>query len=287
MTLSAKTSVEPSLDRYREALLTSPKLTAIPNVRHGVTGRIAGLTPAEANIGYGAPRDKDAAWIERKRWSHAAGIDPLAISTVHQVHGRGVIQVDANDRGRGGPLGSISLGQADALMTNSPGVAVMTLHADCLPIILVDPDALAVCAIHSGWRGTVADVPGAAVAALVEQFGAAPERIVALIGPGIRSCCYEVGDEVIASWREMAGDDAEFAIASGPRRWHLDLPDANRWLLLRAGIKPEHIDDLALCTRCHGDRWFSHRGQGPETGRFAAMVGIAPSINNEESDSWF
>ena len=286
MTLSAKTSIEPSLDRYRDALLTSPRLSAIPTLRHGITGRIPGLAPAEANIGYGAPRDKDAAWVERKYWSNAAGIDPMALSTVHQVHGRGVVQVGVNDRGRGGPIGSGSLGQADALMTNSPGVAVMTLHADCLPIFLVDPNALAICAIHSGWRGTVADIPGAAISAMVKQFGAAPERIIAVIGPGIRSCCYEVGDEVIEVWREVAGNDAEIAIAAGARRWHLDLPDANRWLLLRAGIKSEHIDDLALCTRCHGDRWFSHRGQGPETGRFAAMIGIAPTTN-EGSDSWF
>ena len=286
MTLSANTSIEPSLDRYRDALLTSPKLSAIPNVRHGITGRIPGLAPAEANIGYGAPRDRDAAWIERQRWSNAAGINPLAISTVHQVHGRGVVRVDFEESGRGGPLGSSSLGQADALMTNSPGVAVMTLHADCLPIILVDPGVLAVCVIHSGWRGTVADVPGAAIAAMVEQFGASPERIVAMIGPGIRSCCYEVGDEVIAGWREVAGDSANESIEVGPRRWHLDLPKANRWLLMRAGISPEHIDDQALCTRCNGDQWFSHRGQGPETGRFAAMVGIAPATS-EESDSWF
>src|SRR5215207_7638406 len=125
MALSTQTSVEPSLDRYRDALLSSPRLSAIAEVRHGITGRIPGLTPAEANIGYGAPRDKEAAWIERKRWGNAAGIDPLAISTAHQVHGRGVFRVDSNHRGRGGPLGSSSLGQADALMTNSPGVAIM------------------------------------------------------------------------------------------------------------------------------------------------------------------
>ncbi len=285
MALSVNTSIEPSLDHYRKALLTSPRLSAIPDVRHGITGRISGLAPAEANIGYGVPRDKDAAWIERQRWCRAAGIDPLAISTVHQVHGRDVVRVDIDDRGRGGPFGSNALGQADALMTNAPGVAIMTLHADCLPIILVDPDVLAVCVIHSGWRGTVADIPGASIDAMVNEYGADPERIIAIIGPGIRSCCYEVGDEVIAGWRALAGDAADAAIASGPRRLHLDLPDANRWLLMRAGIKAGNIDDLAHCTRCNGDRWFSHRGQGPETGRFAAMVGIAPATH-EESDSW-
>ncbi len=285
MAISANRSIKPSLDHYREALLASPRLSAIPALRHGITGRIPSHAPAEANIGYGAPRDKDAAWVERQRWCRAAGIDPQAVSTVHQVHGRDVAQVDVKDRGRGGPLGGSSLGQADALMTNAPGVAIMTLHADCLPIILVDPDPLAVCVVHSGWRGTVADIPAASIDAMVKAYGADPGRIIAMIGPGIRSCCYEVGDEVIADWRALAGDAAENAIEAGPRRMHLDLPNANRWLLMRAGIKAENIDDLALCTRCYGDRWFSHRGQGPETGRFAAMVGIAPALN-EESDSW-
>src|SRR3954470_6799463 len=98
MALIAKTPIESSLAHYRSALLTSPRLSAIPDLRHGITGRIPGITPAEANIGYGAPRDKDAAWIERQRWCRAAGIEPQAVSTVHQIHGRDVIRVESSQR---------------------------------------------------------------------------------------------------------------------------------------------------------------------------------------------
>lgn len=276
----------PLLAPYQEALLTSDRLSALPWLRHGISGRIPDAEPAEANIGYGAPRNKDAAWTERQRWCLAARIDPQAMSTVHQVHGRDVVEVTIAETGRGGPLGSTSLGQADALMTDAPGVAVMTLHADCLPIILVEPVVNAVCVIHAGWRGTVADIPGAAVSAMVDRYNADPDCIIALLGPGIRSCCYEVGDEVIDAWRDLAGTDADASIAPGAVKWHLDLPSANRLLLQRAGLREEMIDDRASCTRCNGDRWFSHRGQGAETGRFAAMAGIAPAQNGE-SDPWY
>ena len=277
---------DPRLALYQNALLTSERLSVYGWLRHGITGRIPDAEPAEGNIGYSAPRDRDAAWAERQRWCLAARIDPQAMSTVHQVHGSDVVEVAFTESGRGGPLGSANLGQADALMTNAPGVAVMTLHADCLPIILVEPEVRAICVIHAGWRGTVADIPGAAVRAMTERYGADPARMIALLGPGIRSCCYEVGDEVIEFWRELAGANADASIARGPAKWHLDLPGANRQLLLRAGIRGDLIDDQSSCTRCNGDRWFSHRGQGAETGRFAAMAGIAPERNGE-SDSWY
>jgi YfiH family protein len=268
------------LKPYRDRLLQSDRLRDHPVIRHGVTGRLIGTIPAEGNIGFSAPRDREAATRERLRWASAAGVDAGAIYTVHQVHGNRVIAID-EPRSGNGP----SLGQADAIMTATPGVAVLTLHADCLPIILADLDKPAVCAIHAGWRGTVADVAGSAVAAMQSTYGSEPSRLIAFFGPGMKSCCYEVGDEVVAAWRALAGSDADLALAMGPRRWHFDLALANRWLLHRAGVVLENIDDPALCTMCHGDRWFSHRKQGPETGRFGAIVGIAPQ-NEGEFGTW-
>lgn len=257
-----------TLERYRAGLLQSDRLNAHPAIRHGFTGRIQGLPPAEGNIGLSAPRDRDAALAERVNWAAAAGIDPARVFTVHQVHGNDTIAVDDEIAGR-------SLGPADAVMTATPGNAVMTLHADCLPVILVDPQKPAVCAIHAGWRGTVTDAAGAAVAAMRTTYGSHPGSLIAFFGPGMKACCYEVGDEVVDAWRVAAGADAEIALSRGPRKWHFDLGLANRWLLLRAGLLPENIEDPEICTMCNGDRWFSHRQQGAATGRFGALVGIA------------
>lgn len=273
-----------SIQLYRDRLLQSELISDRLGIRHGFTGRLPGIEPAEGNIGFSAPRDKVAAALEREHWARAAGIDSRAIYTVHQIHGNQVIAIDEPRSVESTPVPS--LGPADAIMTSTPGVAVMTLHADCLAIIVVDPNKPAVCAIHAGWRGTVVDVAGAAVSAMRSTYGSDPSSLIAVFGPGMKSCCYEVGDEVVEAWREVAGDDAVLALKPGPRRWHFDLGLANRWLLERAGIQSAQIDDPGLCTMCNGDRWFSHRQQGPETGRFGAIVGIAPQDHSGDITSW-
>ncbi|MCC6703762.1 MAG: peptidoglycan editing factor PgeF [Thermomicrobiales bacterium] len=267
-------------------MLTSSLLHGHATIRHGVSGRLVGVEPAEGNVGYSKPRDIAAAWIERQRWAQAARIDPNALTTASQVHGNDVIAIGIESAGNCAPDASGPYARADALITASPGVAVMTLHADCLPIILADPELPAIGVVHAGWRSTVGDVVGETVRAMVTQLGADLDRIVAMVGPGMRSCCYEVGNEVVDAWRAIAGREAYAALAPGPgSKWHFDLPRANMILLERAGISADRIDDQAHCTMCHADRWFSHRAQGPETGRFAAFAGIAP-VEKEDSSTW-
>ena len=168
--------------------------------------------------------------------------------------------------------GRVALG--DALITDRPGAVLMTLHADCLPILLVDPDRPAVAAVHAGWRGTVADVAGASVRAMAAAFSSRPGRLLAYLGPAIGSCCYEVGDEVAAAWSSLGIPDAAGGLVRSGERWRFDLHAANRALLTRAGIDPPKCDVSPICTRCAGDHWFSHRGQGPETGRFGALIAL-------------
>jgi YfiH family protein len=210
----------------------------------------------------------------RIQWCHAAGIDPATLVTVHQIHGATVRVAGAADVGHGAQPGSETLGQADAIITREPGVALMTLHADCMPILLYDPETPAVASIHAGWRGTTEDVAGATVAAMQREFGSRPEQLRAFLGAAIGRCCYEVGDEVVAAWRDQAGDEGDTALDWTGPRWHLDLRAANRLLLVRAGLSEELIDVSDICTRCQPDEWFSHRGQGPLTGRFAALIAL-------------
>ncbi len=268
--------VDPALLTYRTALVRSERIAAIAGVRHGLTGRIPGQGAADANVGYSPPRDRAAAWEERQRWCAVIGVDPAALTVTRQVHGASVLAVAEHEAGRGGPPGSDPLGEADALMTDAPGVAVMTLHADCMPVLLVDPERPAVCAIHAGWRGTTLGIVRAAVQAMTATYGSDPARLLAWIGPSIGGCCYEVGDEVVAAWRALTGDAAPGAIVAGPRKAHIDLVAANHWLLAEAGVAADRIEVAAACTRCDGERWFSHRGQGADTGRFGAIIGIVP-----------
>ena len=257
----------------------SPLLAAFPFVRHGLTYRAQGMGAAEGNMGYGPPRDQADAWAMRQRWCEAIGLDPARIVTMSQVHGAEVVRVTEADAGRGAAPGSRSVGRADAMITDVPGVALLTLHADCLPILLVDPVRPAVAAVHAGWRGTVAGVTVAAVRAMTDAFGSDPREVRAYLGAAIGGCCNEVGPEVTAAWRDYARDFgplAELAISRPSVKEHFDGQRANALLLQHAGLVPEHLDVDWSCTRCEGDRWFSHRGQGPTTGREGAFIGLVP-----------
>lgn len=255
----------------------SELLSGFENIVHGLTYRVPGMGKADGNIGYSGGRDRDDAWQMRQLWASAIGFDASRFVNVGQVHGNDVIRAYADDAGQGARPDSTVIGYADALITDAPGVFLSTMHADCLPILLVDPARPAIAAVHAGWRGTVADVAGNAVRAMQKEFGSDPGEIRAFLGPAIGVCCNEIGDEVIDAWREQArnmGPLAELAITRPVVKQHFDVPRANSLLLQRAGLQPQHMEISPICTKCSLDSWFSHRGHGPSAGRQAAFIGI-------------
>jgi YfiH family protein len=257
--------------------LRSALLAKVSFVRHGLTYRVPGLGRAEGNIGLGTPRDREDAWEMRKLWCADIGVEPERIVTMGQVHGNDVLRVRVEDAGKGSRDPGTHLGYADALITDAAGPVLMTLHADCQPILLVDPVRRAVGAVHAGWRGTVADVGGATVAAMGREFGSDPGDLLAYLGPAIGPGQNEVGDEVIEAWRTQAEDlgaEADAAVLKPGAKHHFDVPTANRLLLLRAGLQPDHIEVSDICTKTSKDSWFSHRGHGPNAGREGALIAI-------------
>lgn len=257
----------------------SPLLADVRGIVHGITQRVPGLGRADGNVGYSPPRDQADAWAMRRRWAAVVGVDPDRIVTVGQVHGRAVLRARAADAGLGARPSSGRLGLADAIVCGEPGPVLFSLHADCLPLLLAAPGTRGrqpvVAAVHAGWRGTVADIAGETVRAMADGYDVDPADLVAATGPTIGGCCYEVGPEVVAAWSALAGADAGAALRARADRTALDLDAANRLLLVRAGVRPDRIESAGICTRCHGASWFSHRGQGPTTGRFAAVIAIA------------
>lgn len=205
------------------------------------------------------------------RVAEAVGVAPEALCRVRQVHGAAV----ACYRKGGPPPGAPPV--ADIVMTDDPSLAVAVQVADCVPLLLADTASGAVCAAHVGWRGAVAGVPGAAVAALADAFGSRPENLLAAIGPSIGPCCYEVGEEVRAAfWRASRGrraGDVDGWFHTGARgRPHLDLWRAAADLLLAAGLDPRRVHASRLCTADHRRFFYSYRADGPGTGRMAAAI---------------
>jgi polyphenol oxidase len=256
----------------------SELLSSIPGVAHGLTRRVEGLGRAHGNIGFSAPRDRDDAWAMRRRWCAAMGLEPEHLVTLGQIHGRDVHIATGAQAGHGARPGSTQIGLGDALVTNQIGPVLMTLHADCQPVLIVDPGAgrrgPAVGVAHAGWRGTAANIVGATLAVMIAAFGTRADDIHVVLGPAIGRCCYDVGEDVVEAWRQTAGADADEALTTDGQRHQFSLTAANALLLSRAGVRAANMDASGICTKCDGDRWFSHRGQGAQTGRFGAMISI-------------
>ena len=147
--------------------------------------------------------------------------------------------------------------ECDALVTNTPGLALLVFTADCTPILLHDPVTGAVGAAHAGWRGTAQAIGVKTLRAMVDNFGCDPKNVRAAIGPNIGKCCFETDADVPQAIVAAYGSEAEAFIEKWGEKYHLDLKAINALGLRRAGIS--HIDISDNCTMCEHDRFWSHR----------------------------
>jgi YfiH family protein len=205
--------------------------------------------------------------LEARGVAHAFGIrgaaPPDGLRRPRQVHGIDV--VDAEDCDPGAPP------EADAVVSSLPGVPVAVVTADCVPLLLAGDEGRAVAAIHAGWRGLAAGVIEAGVAALRRRS----ESIVAVVGPHIGSCCYEVDTPVLDALRRHHGEAAVGAASRAERPGHaqLDLGALAERSLLATGLSAGSIGRIeGACTRCDAERFHSYRRDGPRAGRLVHYV---------------
>ena len=257
-------------------VLHSRLLDQLGWLRYGFTRRVPGMGIADGNVSYSGGRDRGDAWLNRQRWAARFGLDAERIVTSGQIHGTTLLPIHAEDGGRGARPDSEIVGIADALMTNEPGPVLLSLHADCLPMVLADRRRCVAAVIHAGWRGTVADMAGAAIRAMTTTYGTRPEDVVAFLGPAISGERYEVGPEVAAGWSAIAAPDSIALWPGRDDRSQFDVRQANRERLRAAGVPDAQIEDCGMCTATDSIEWFSHRAQGPATGRFGVMASIMP-----------
>jgi len=198
--------------------------------------------------------------------SHGFGTrdaSPEADITLRQVHSSRVLNAQGlKDRDREG----------DALVTDQIGASIGIRIADCVPILLLDCRHRAVAAVHAGWRGTAADIVNCTIEAMARDFETHPDDVYAAIGPCIRGCCYEVGSDVAARFASLFPEWAPDTGPDAPAARKLDLSEANRRQLQKAGVQPHRIFDSCLCTTCQPAQFFSYRREPENPGRMVAAI---------------
>jgi len=164
--------------------------------------------------------------------------------------------------------------KGDALLTDRPGILLVVRTADCLPVLLVDKKKKVVAAVHCGWRGTKKKLAEKAVKAMSVLYKCERSSLLAVLGPCIEQDCYEVGDEVRESFQDAGIRDDFFLSSSAKKgRYYFDLKQANRYQLLKAGMKPENIFSVDLCTYCE-ESLFSYRRDGLKAGRMVNFIAL-------------
>ena len=201
-------------------------------------------------------------WLVHGFGTQASGVwpDPWQLIMLKQIHSDIAVRVDG---GRG------YVGEGDALYSDRPGVVIGVRTADCVPILLADPEHRAVAAVHAGWRGSAAGIVEKTVRRMAEEYGSDPAALHAAIGPAIGGCCYEVGPEVAREFRAYP----EGLSGEGERR-HLDLTAVNRKQLGIARLDPSRIYSGAGCTKCSPGEFHSYRRDGARAGRMISAIGV-------------
>jgi YfiH family protein len=237
------------------------------------TGRAGGTSAAPydtLNLALRVGDDLRRALANRRRVATVLGLAGLPWALARQVHSATILRVDPRRLGQGPPEGKPVVGEADGLVTAEPGVVLAVLTADCAPVLLADPAAGVVGAVHAGWRGLAAGVVEAGVAAMAE-LGADPAACTGLVGPAVGGCCYEVGPDV----RAAVGDHYPAALATTRGgRPALDPAAGAAQALQRAGVGQVRV--AGECTVDLEERFFSHRRDHGRTGRQAGLIALAP-----------
>ena len=266
------TDGQSQLAPHREILPPVAPGAALWPVDAVVTTREGGVSTGPfASLNLGLHVGDDPRHVIENRRRAAAALDCGLADMVFcdQTHGREVAVVGDADRARG-TLTADDAVPCDAVVTATPGVGIAVMVADCVPLVLYDPGANVVAAVHAGWRGTVARVAGAAVEAMA-GLGAVPARLVAGLGPAVTANRYQIGDEVADAARACFGGDIGGIVRpDGTGRWTLDLWAANRRVLVEAGVPTTNIAVSDVGTG-PGTPFFSDRAARP-CGRFAAMA---------------
>ncbi len=241
---------------------------------HGFSTRVGGVSAhahtSSLNLAFGRGDDDATVTKNLGIFSDALGIDKKSVISRTQIHSAKVIYADEGMRGEGyfkeAPEG------CDGYVTDKKGIALGVKTADCVPILFCDAAAHVIGAVHAGWRGTASGIASECVKRM-RELGANVKNIRAAIGPAIHFCCYEVGEDFVASVTELAGADmAHKFIREREGKMHADIVGMNRRILLENGMCEAFIDICEYCTCCEPELFYSHRFSGGIRGTMLSVI---------------
>jgi len=241
-------------------------------ITHFISTRIGGYsrgTYEALNLGYGTDDDVDVVTRNRLLLAEELGIPIDWFVFPRQTHSNRVYRVMESDRGLGSIDRQTAIPDTDALVTHVRHTCIVVQVADCVPVMLFDPVERVIAVIHSGWRGTASGIVSETIRSMQENYGCKPSDMLAAIGPSIRGCCYQVGDDVYEAFDDWNSTREKIFLYRN-NQLLLDLAVANRLLLLNQGVENQNIATTAYCTCCNPEYFFSSRYGKGDTGRFIA-----------------
>lgn len=252
--------------------LSYPILESTGLVKHGFSTRIGGVSEGifqSMNLSFSRGDSEECVKENYRRISAAIGVDEKCLVRSVQTHTTNVHQVTLKNMRE-------ELQDIDGLITNEPGICLVTSYADCVPLFFLDTVHKAIGLSHSGWRGTVGKIGQVTLQEMHKAYGTNPKDVIAAIGPSICQDCYEVSEDVIDKFKESFEEihwDALFYQKEN-QKYQLNLWKANEILLLEAGIKSENLAITNVCTNCNPDVLFSHRASKGQRGGMAAFMAL-------------
>ena len=253
-----------------------PRLAACGAVKHIFSTRMGGVSKSiygPMNLSFNRGDSRENVLENYKILCGAVGIDINKLVLTHQTHTANVRAVTEEDCGTG--IFKEPFSDVDGLITDRPGVALVTQYADCTPLVFCDPVRRVAATSHAGWRGTVQEIGAATVKKMIDEFGCRAENIIAGIGPCIGKCCYEVDDPVINGFKKLDYINiSDIAEEKSGGKYMLDLVTANKLILIHAGIDPNNIDASDICTCCNSRELHSHRASPLKRGNLAAIIAL-------------
>ena len=258
--------------------LTYPALEKLSGFVHAFSTRLGGVSEgiySSMNLSFTRGDDENSVMENYRRLAEAVGFSVENIVTSDQTHTANVRVITEADRGNGitkpRPYTDV-----DGMITNVPGLVLATFYADCVPLYFIDPVRKAIGLSHSGWRGTAAHIGAVTVRRMQKEYGSLPEDIYGAIGPSICQECYEVSEDVILEFQKTfpKGSWKNLFYRKENGKYQLNLWEANRQIMLEAGLTEEHISLPGLCTCCNPEFLFSHRASRGKRGNLGAFLGI-------------